>query len=88
MKSRRVNLSRFAGIVAVGLAAAALTACSSTTDEDGPPKLVVNVTTQTPEGTEAWEMTAVAFEKANPGVKVDIIVVPDQNWGSRTQLAT
>jgi len=80
MKSRGVHLRGFAGLAAVGLVAA-LTACASAADENGPPKLVVNVTTQTPEGTEAWELTATAFEKANPGVEVDIIVVPDQNWG-------
>ena len=86
MKSRKLLTA--AAAIAVG--ALALSGCSGgggNTDADGNVVLTFWHNSTTGDGKAYWEDTAAAFEKANPGVKIEIQSIQNEEMDGKLQTA-
>jgi raffinose/stachyose/melibiose transport system substrate-binding protein len=86
MNSTRRSFASAAAIAAVG--ALALSGCTaSTPDEGGDSAMTLWHNSTTGPGVEFWEQTVADFEKANPGVTIDIQSIQNEDLDGKLQTA-
>ncbi|CAH0259666.1 Multiple sugar-binding protein [Microbacterium oxydans] len=86
MNSTRRSFASVAAIAAVG--ALALSGCTaSTPDEGGDSAMTLWHNSTTGPGVKFWEQTVADFEKANPGVTIDIQSVQNEDLDGKLQTA-
>ena len=86
MTSTRRSFASAAAIAAVG--ALALSGCTaSTPEEGGDSAMTLWHNSTTGPGVEFWEQTVADFEKANPGVTIDIQSIQNEDLDGKLQTA-
>ncbi|WEK60872.1 MAG: extracellular solute-binding protein [Candidatus Microbacterium colombiense] len=86
MNSRRRPLASAAAIAAIG--ALALSGCTaSTPEEGGDAAMTLWHNSTTGPGVEFWEQTVADFEKANPGVTIEIQSIQNEDLDGKLQTA-